>query len=145
MSSILQQHGPDLSAAATELIDGARDAGGPDNITVILVRVSDDELEKTTYLPLGHLEVDPPSRRVGNLLSITLFLSFAAGVLLTLWIVQQGTPTVSQREAAGAELRQLLEQYEDARMPQTHKNRIVARMRAILEDVELLEEEKEEE
>ncbi len=138
MISILQRHGEHLSEACSELIEVAREAGGPDNITAVLVRVPDEEIEKTVPLAVEELEIDSHSRRVGPLLPVSLFLAFAAGVILTLWIVRQELPTVSERQAAGVKLENLFGQYEDARMPEHNKNQIVARIRAILEDLGLL-------
>ncbi|MDX1675815.1 MAG: protein phosphatase 2C domain-containing protein [Longimicrobiales bacterium] len=39
--SVLQDHAGDLDAAARALVDAANEAGGPDNITVALVRIED--------------------------------------------------------------------------------------------------------
>ncbi len=40
---LLQEHGDDLDAAARALVGAANEAGGPDNITVALVRCESDE------------------------------------------------------------------------------------------------------
>lgn len=40
---LLEEHGDDLDAAARALVDAANDAGGPDNITVALVRCESGE------------------------------------------------------------------------------------------------------
>lgn len=40
---VLLENGPDLDAAADALVDAANRAGGPDNITVALVRLESDE------------------------------------------------------------------------------------------------------
>jgi serine/threonine protein phosphatase PrpC len=43
LRSVLLDHNGDLEAAARALVDAANEAGGPDNITVALVRVESDQ------------------------------------------------------------------------------------------------------
>ena len=43
MLAVLRNHADDLDAAARALVDAANEAGGPDNITVALVRVEAEE------------------------------------------------------------------------------------------------------
>ena len=139
MRAILGRQGGKLEAASVDLVEAARDAGGPDNITVVLVQISDDELEKTeTLLSINSLDVRQELRRVGSLLPISLFLVFAFGIALTLWIVQQGMPTVAEREAAGESLEKLFQRYEQS--PVDDKGEFVGRIRSILVELGLLPE-----
>ena len=71
-------------------------------------------------------------------LPISLFLAFAFGVALTLWILQQGLPTVAEREDAGERLEKLFEQYEEVRLPPDNKDQVVSSIRAILTELGLL-------
>ena len=136
MRTVLGRRGDNLDAACIDLVEAAREAGGPDNITVVLVKVSDD-LEKTeALLSSNTLEVRQEVRRVGSLLPISLFLVFAFGIALTLWIVQQGMPTVAEREAAGERLEKLFQRYEQA--PVADKDQVVGKVRSILAELGLL-------
>ena len=145
MRTILGRHGENLDAACADLVEAAREAGGPDNITVVLVKVSDDELEKTeALLSLSSIDVREELRRVGSLLPISLFLVFAFGVALTLWIVQQGMPTVAHREAAAERLETLFQRYEQERLPVADKDQVVGRIRSTLAELGLLAETEEE-
>ncbi len=143
MRTVLGRRGDNLDAACIDLVEAAREAGGPDNITVVLVKVSDD-LEKTeALLSSNALEVRQEVRRVGSLLPISLFLVFAFGIALTLWIVQQGMPTVAEREAAGERLEKLFQRYEQA--PVAAKDQVVGTVRSILAELGLLAASAEEE
>ena len=64
---------------------------------------------------------------------------FAFGVALTLWIVQQGMPTIAEQEAAGERLEKLFHQYEKGRLPVSNKDQVVGRIRSILVELGLLE------
>ncbi len=137
MRTVLGRQGDKLDAACVDLVDAARDAGGPDNITIVLAQVSDDELDKSeALLSINSTDVREEVRRVGSLLPISLFLVFAFGIALTLWIVQQGMPTIAEREAAGESLEKLFHEYEQE--PGADKDQVVARVRSILAELGLL-------
>lgn len=147
MSTILARYGENLDEACADMVEVAREAGGPDNITVVLVQVSDDDLERTEALAAtGTIDVRQEARRVGSLLPISLFLAFAFGVVLTLWIVQQGMPTIAEQEAAAQRLEKLFQQYEPdpGQPPAADKDEIVGRIRVILTELGLLPEAQEE-
>jgi protein phosphatase len=88
IAASLEKHGPDLKNACDQLVKAARERGGPDNITVAIARVSEEGTG-----PSGSGREDGANRGQKSLLverawilPLVIFLSFAAGVLLTLWL-----------------------------------------------------------
>jgi PPM family protein phosphatase len=97
----LERHRDDLDAATRSLIDSANDAGGEDNITVVLFEVagSAEALERTGEIPLrddeetlhgipspfadgAEVEAAPPRRaRFGQALAATAALVLVVGAL----------------------------------------------------------------
>jgi protein phosphatase len=107
MAACLERYGDDLDGAASELIRIARERGGPDNITVAIVRMMSGE--KAQAVQNAPRPVLPPfgSETAGWLLPLAVFLSFAAGVVLTL--IVETRPPVSVDGA-----RQIRAQVDDA-------------------------------
>jgi protein phosphatase len=80
MAECLGRRGEDLEGACRDLVDLARERGGPDNITVAIARVAAEPAAGSAASAGGDAD------RTGWLLPLAIFLSFAAGVCLTLWV-----------------------------------------------------------
>ncbi len=83
IQEVLENH-DDLESACSQLIELARAAGGPDNITTVLVRV---EVPSDVDAALDGVQ-RPPSdaRESAGLLPVATLVSFAAGACVALWL-----------------------------------------------------------
>lgn len=77
MEEIIRENENDLPACLDKLIAAANEAGGNDNITVIMTKVT--EGEKPKQIPVKNNEPAPKKNRLP--LNLILFLLFIAGVL----------------------------------------------------------------
>ena len=85
MAACLTRHGEDIEGACRELVRIARERGGPDNITVAIARMASELGSGGSADGAGSWS---DADRTGWLLPLAIFLSFAAGVGLTLWVEQ---------------------------------------------------------
>lgn len=108
MVSCLDSCQEDLDSACRQLVKIARERGGPDNITVALVRINKDgephAMRRNTSSP-GAGTGD----RAPWLLPVAVFGSFAAGVLLTLVVGTEPSSGDETLQAVRAEVSRALE------------------------------------
>ena len=92
MVSCLERFGSDLEGACKEYITTARERGGPDNITVALARVVSEASPATESASVEETKehTQRSASTSGRFLPLALFLSFAAGVLLTVTLQEGG-------------------------------------------------------
>lgn len=110
LASCLERFGTNLAAACQELVRVARDRGGPDNITVAIAQAE----ESAGGPGASHRRGGGSGDQSGWLLPILVFISFAAGVVLTL-ALQMSSPEAEPQMRRIRELAEgALERDDDA-------------------------------
>ena len=130
MVSCLDSCQEDLDSACRQLVKIARERGGPDNITVALVRIAKDGEPS----PMRRSNTSSPGPGTGDrapwLLPVAVFGSFAAGVLLTL-VVGTEPPTGDETlQAVRTEVSRALEA-PAAKEAEAEAERLEAHLREI--------------
>jgi protein phosphatase len=105
IAEVLARRGHDLDGACEELVAHATERGGPDNITVILAEIAGEQRARprSAMAPLP-LKLHPAATWI---LPLGMFLSFVAGVLLTLWLSSPARLEPAQIESLRQQVRTL--------------------------------------
>lgn len=135
--SSLERFRSNLDGACDELVDLAKSRGGPDNITIALAHVED--------LPSSPASADPYSAagllgrvfdRRGRAIAFLAIGSFAAGVLLTLFVQESASPRQPRLDRAANEVDNALRADADSKAPEVRARELreaLERVRRALE------------
>jgi protein phosphatase len=94
----IEAHGADLDLLCRHFIELARSRGGPDNITVAVAQIGDAATgrEEESAPPEPASPQRTPPARQSWFLPLAMFLSFAAGAVLTV-LFESAPPTAGER------------------------------------------------
>ena len=131
----LASSGENLEAAAAFLVERARERGGPDNITVTMLRYPSSGRRVPTREHPERLASSVSGLRAA-LLPALAFLCFCAGVLLTLWITSQDGATVERRAKLQSEAARLVDDLERDLTPAARLN-AARELRNVLHELDI--------
>lgn len=142
LQACVERRGNDLEQACDDLIEIARERGAPDNITVALVQVGSPAGVEEKLVPMRPVESGRQdswlSKRPGALLPVTVFVSFLAGVALTLGMLRPSLLTSYERAQWGDTIEPALRTLQNPRVPAATKSESVDDLRAAFEELGFL-------
>lgn len=137
MAACLEKFGADVQSACRELVEVARDRGGPDNITVALVHMeAADPAEARDGPRVQKLRLERVGPSRAWMLPFLVFFSFALGTLLTLFVENAANPTRTVLEELRDEATSALETSKTAGTEAERARRLEAGLEKIRKRLE---------